>query len=69
MRATCSERPSSRRCVHVPGGVEITGAADLPLPPDATGKGAEATMRRGVLELRLPKTGAAPDESIPVSDA
>ncbi len=42
--------------------------AELPLPPDATGKDAEATMKRGVLELRLPKTSAAGDESIPISD-
>ncbi|WP_254545833.1 Hsp20/alpha crystallin family protein [Halomarina pelagica] len=43
--------------------------AELRLPPDATGKGAEATMRRGVLELTLPKTSTAPDERIPVTDA
>jgi HSP20 family protein len=30
--------------------------AELPLPPDATETDAEATMNKGVLELRLPKT-------------
>jgi len=43
--------------------------AELPLPPDATGEGAEATMKRGVLELRLPKTTATADESIPITDS
>jgi HSP20 family molecular chaperone IbpA len=42
--------------------------AELPLPPDATGSGAEATIDRGVLELRLPKRDAAPEHSIPISD-
>jgi len=32
--------------------------ADLPVPPDATGENATASMDRGVLELRLPKAGA-----------
>lgn len=41
--------------------------AELPLPPDATGAGAEATVRRGVLELHLPKRGAAPERSIPIT--
>lgn len=31
--------------------------ATLPLLPDATGDGAEASMDRGVLTLRLPKRG------------
>jgi HSP20 family molecular chaperone IbpA len=42
--------------------------AELPLPPDATGSGAEATVDRGVLELRLPKRDSAPEHSIPISD-
>ena len=42
---------------------------ELPLPPDATGAGAEATVKRGVLELHLPKRDVAPEQSIPVSDA
>jgi len=42
---------------------------ELPLPPDATGAGAEGTTERGVLELRLPKYEAAPEQSIPVEDA
>lgn len=41
--------------------------AEVPLPPDATGAGAEATMGNGVLEVRLPKAGAAPETQIPVS--
>jgi HSP20 family molecular chaperone IbpA len=40
--------------------------ADLPLPPDATGAGAEATIDRGVLELRLPKRDASPEQEIPI---
>ena len=40
--------------------------ADLPLPPDATGAGASAAVDRGVLEVRLPKQDAAPEQSIPV---
>jgi HSP20 family molecular chaperone IbpA len=41
---------------------------ELPLPPDLTGAGAEATMERGVLELHLPKREAAPERTIPVED-
>jgi HSP20 family molecular chaperone IbpA len=43
--------------------------AELPLPPDATGAGAEGSMERGVLELRLPKYESAPEQSIPIEDA
>jgi HSP20 family molecular chaperone IbpA len=43
--------------------------AELPLPPDATGAGAEATSSRGVLELRLPKSTDRSGERIPVEDA
>jgi len=43
--------------------------AELPLPPDATGAGAEATTSRGVLEIRLPKRSASPEQTIPVEDA
>ena len=42
--------------------------AELPLPPDSTGSGAEATVDRGVLELRLPKRDSAPEHTIPISD-
>ncbi|MFC4447879.1 Hsp20/alpha crystallin family protein [Halorussus aquaticus] len=38
--------------------------ADLPLPPDATGADAEASIDRGVLELRLPKRDATPEQEI-----
>jgi len=40
--------------------------AELPLPPDATGAGATATVDAGVLELELPKQSAAPGTTIPV---
>jgi len=40
--------------------------ADLPLPPDATGADATASVERGVLEVRLPKRTVEPDRSIPV---
>jgi HSP20 family molecular chaperone IbpA len=43
--------------------------AELPLPPDATGAGASATMARGVLEVELPKRESAPERTIPVEDA
>jgi HSP20 family protein len=43
--------------------------AELPLPPDATGAGADGSMNRGVLELRLPKYEAAPEQSIDIEDA
>ncbi|RDI72332.1 Hsp20/alpha crystallin family protein [Halopelagius longus] len=41
--------------------------AELPLPPDATGAGADAEMERGVLTIRLPKRTAAPERSIPIT--
>lgn len=42
---------------------------ELPLPPDATGSGAEGTVERGVLELHLPKQTAAPSTTIPIEEA
>jgi HSP20 family molecular chaperone IbpA len=42
---------------------------ELPLPPDATGTGAEGETGRGVLELRLPKRETAPEQTVPVEDA
>jgi len=42
--------------------------AALPLPPDATGAGAEAGVERGVLELRLPKETDDPGTSVPIRD-
>jgi HSP20 family molecular chaperone IbpA len=42
---------------------------ELPLPPDATGQGAEGEVSRGVLELRLPKAAAAPGTTIPIEAA
>jgi len=41
---------------------------DLPIPPDATGTDADASMDRGVLELRLPKESAATATTIPVGE-
>jgi HSP20 family molecular chaperone IbpA len=43
--------------------------AELPLPPDATGEGAEATMRKGVLELHLPKSRGDAGTHVEVTDA
>lgn len=43
--------------------------ASLPLPPDASGAGAAGTMERGVLELRLPKSGSEPETEIPIRTA
>ncbi|MEF8784763.1 MAG: Hsp20/alpha crystallin family protein [Haloarculaceae archaeon] len=40
--------------------------AELPLPLDATGSGAEGTVERGVLELHIPKQSAAPETTIPI---
>ena len=42
---------------------------ELPLPPDATGQGAEGTIDRGVLELTIPKATAAPSATIPIDGA
>jgi len=33
-------------------------AFELPLPPDVTSEGADATVERGVLEIRLPRSGS-----------
>jgi len=43
--------------------------AEIPLPPEATGAGAEGSIERGVLELRLPKHETAPELSVPIEDA
>lgn len=40
---------------------------ELPLPPDATGAEASASMERGVLTLSLPKRTAVPERSIPIT--
>jgi len=41
---------------------------ELPLPPGVTGAGADGTIDRGVLELRLPKAEATPATTIPVDE-
>ena len=43
--------------------------AEFPLPPDATGAEADASMEGGVLELRIPKRTEAAAVSIEVEDA
>jgi len=42
---------------------------DVPLPPDATGDEASARVRRGVLEVELPKRESTGGKTIPVEDA
>ena len=43
--------------------------AELPLPSDADGAGADAEIDRGVLEISLPKRERDVSKSIPVDDA
>jgi HSP20 family protein len=43
--------------------------AELPLPPNATGEGATASVSRGVLTVTLPKRGATGETRVPVEDA
>ncbi len=66
----------ARRGKDVPPGFEYVGEdrslfldAELPLPPDATGNGAEASLSDGVLAVTLPKRAAAPETTIPVETA
>lgn len=40
--------------------------AEVPLPPDAVGDEAEATIHRGVLEVRVPRQAARTGEPIPI---
>ncbi len=42
---------------------------ELPLPPDAIGEDARATIDRGVLELRVPRRPPTEETSIPIEDA
>lgn len=42
---------------------------ELPLPPDAFGDEARATIERGVLELYVPRRAPVEETSIPVEDA
>ena len=57
-------RIEARREKDVPDGFRYTREerslfldAELPVPPDATGDGATASMERGVLSIELPKRG------------
>jgi len=66
----------ARRRKAVPGGyryLEENRAmfvdADLPLPRDATERGAEATVENGVLELYVPKREGGAETSIDVVEA
>ncbi|ELZ32311.1 MULTISPECIES: Hsp20/alpha crystallin family protein [Halorubrum] len=43
--------------------------AELPLPSDADGAGADAEIDRGVLEISLPKREREVSRTIPVDDA
>ena len=43
--------------------------AELPLPSDADGTGADAEIDRGVLEISLPKQESDVSRTIPVDDA
>ncbi|OYR38043.1 molecular chaperone Hsp20 [Halorubrum sp. Ib24] len=43
--------------------------AELPLPGDADGTGADAEMDRGVLEVTIPKRTGDTSRTIPVDDA
>jgi HSP20 family protein len=43
--------------------------AEVPLPSDATGEEASAQVRRGVVEVELPKRETTDGHSIPVEDA
>ena len=43
--------------------------AELPLPSDADGTGADAEIDRGVLEISLPKRESDVSRTIPVDDA
>ena len=66
----------ARRRKEVPAGFEYVSEdrslfldVEVPLPPDAAGAGAEASLADGVLEVRLPKRGAAPETTIPIETA
>jgi len=43
--------------------------AELPLPSDADGSGADAEMDRGVLEMTIPKRTDGASRTIPVDEA
>ncbi|GAA0530626.1 Hsp20/alpha crystallin family protein [Halorubrum ejinorense] len=65
-----------RRDKAVPDGFEYVREdrplfldAELPLPTDADGAGADAEIDRGVLEISLPKREREVSRSIPVDDA
>ena len=65
-----------RRDKAVPDGFEYVREdrplfldAELPLPSDADGAGADAEIDRGVLEISLPKREPDVSRTIPVDDA
>lgn len=65
----------ARRTKTVPDGFEYRTEnrslfldVTLPLPPDASGKDATASIDRGVLEVTVPKRRAVDGRTIPVED-
>lgn len=42
---------------------------ELPLPPDAIGDEASASLERGVLELHVPRRAPVEETTIPIEDA
>ncbi|WP_144798130.1 Hsp20/alpha crystallin family protein [Halorubrum depositum] len=65
-----------RREKGVPGGFRYVNEdrplfldAELPLPGDADGSGADAEMDRGVLEVTIPKRTGDASRTIPVDEA
>jgi HSP20 family molecular chaperone IbpA len=68
-------RIEARRAKDVPAGFSYVEEerslfldVELPLPPGVTGAGAEGSVDRGVLELRLPKAEASPETTIPIGE-
>lgn len=69
-------RIEARRAKDVPSGFSTLREnrslfldLELPLPPDAIGDEASASIDRGVLELRVPRRAPAEETTIPIEDA
>ncbi|WP_122089505.1 Hsp20 family protein [Halalkalicoccus subterraneus] len=69
-------RIETRREKSVPAGFEYRREdrslfldLELPLPPDAIGEDAHATIDRGVLELEVPRRPPTEETTIPIEDA
>lgn len=63
------EKPSDPAYSYVREDRSLFLDAELPLPPDATGEGATASIDRGVVEITLPKRTATAGTTIEVEDA